>query len=687
MHQFYETLFHHWGVRLRNRVANPESPVIVIDDENPELDTKMELHDMEMALKGIDVGDHEEYYACSDDAYMLGCSVDTPKGEKGALTSPKVEVIEVEDAHANSSMDLQTIDSKILELKFLDQIMGPNFVSWELIKIQKIMITFVSYLCIYAPFKPTPVLARMELEARRAARQALLPPKLEDVSPNIDTMETLPMDIDYKTPSPVVTKTNLFTPDKVDQIKKGLGDSFDTSMEKKPCEVQPIVPTGFNEERPTCLKDPYQMAEVVAAETKPGTGDVPAKPSLRRVGGLDQLAGESEATLETVHHLPPLPADPNHDGEHGGLHAEIPGKMDSTPGKGDDPIVDSPELEWEPEAPLEDLDGTPLPAGPNHDGEHGGLHAEIPGKMDSTPGEGDDPIDDSPELDWEPEAPLEDLDGTPLPADPNHDGEHGGLHAEIPGKVDSTPGKGDDPIVDSPELDWEPEAPLEDLDGTPLPADPNHDGEHGDLEAELDEQIENQDLDKVPVTSRVDQFANKKALAPKAKAKGKARAKAKAQGKAKAKGRAKAKAAALSNLGAKAKAKASSAKSRPRSRKQQPPAQHEALDDGIAEEQPPALEPLPVEPLPMEPIEISEPELPEPPAAPEGPRRGRKRRGDGDIKTFARRNMPKTFRSQSKWLAIRDSFGQHVRPQLTGPPSKFEDRRLTLLMFTPWLGF
>lgn len=127
VHQFYETLFRHWGVRLRNRVANQvsPSPVIVIDDEDPELDMKMELHDMEMALKGIDVGDHEtEYFApCSEDAYML----DTPhEVEKGAtLTSPKVEVIDIESTHSESSMDLATIDRKILELKFLDQIMDP----------------------------------------------------------------------------------------------------------------------------------------------------------------------------------------------------------------------------------------------------------------------------------------------------------------------------------------------------------------------------------------------------------------------------------------------------------------------------------------------------------------------------------------------------------------------------------
>ena len=258
----------------------------------------------------------------------------------------------------------------------------------------------------------------MELKTRNAARQALVPPKLEDVSPNVDTMETLPMDMDYKTPSPVVTKTNLFTPDKVDQIKKGLGDSFDTSMAKDPYEVQPIVTTGSNENSPDCLQDPYQMAEVSAAASKPGTaGDVPAGPSLRRGDGLDsnhedgehgglhpEVAGEPEATLENLgDEIPPLPADTNHeDGEHGGLHPEVAG---------------------EPEATLENLGDEipPLPADTNHeDGEHGGLHPEVAG---------------------EPEATLENLGDEipPLPADTNHeDGEHGGLHPEVAGEPEAT---------------------------------------------------------------------------------------------------------------------------------------------------------------------------------------------------------------------------------------------------------
>ena len=537
----------------------------------------------------------------------------------------------------------------------------------------------------------------MELKTRNAARQALVPPKLEDVSPNVDTMETLPMDMDYKTPSPVVTKTNLFTPDKVDQIKKGLGDSFDTSMAKDPCEVQPIVTTGSNENSPDCLQDPYQMAEVSAAAPKPGTaGDVPAKPSLRRGDGLDpnhedgehgglhpEVAGEPDATLENLgDEIPPLPADTNHeDGEHGGLHPEVAG---------------------EPDATLENLGDEipPLPADTNHeDGEHGGLHPEVAGETEATlENLGDEipplPADTNhedgehgglhPEVAGEHEATLENLGDEipPLPADTNHeDGEHGGLHAEIGGDMETIQGKGDASMDDSSEVAGEPEATLENLDDEflPSPADPDHeDGEHGgldadleiegDLETELDEVIEKQGLDRVPLTLRVEQFANKKIRTPKAEAKGKA----KAQSKAKARGKAKAKAAAVAVLGAKAKAKASSAKSRPRSRKQQPSAQHEALGDG--EGQPSAEEPLEI----VDEIVISEPELPEP-AAPEEPRRGRKRRGDGEIKTFARRNMPKTFRSQSKWLAIRDSFCQHVRPKVTAAPSKFEDGRLTLL--------
>ena len=133
VHQFYQTLFNHWGVRLRKQTDKKKQEVILVEDD-PVADIKMEMHDLEMAMKGIDVDDENDFHPCSQDGYMANSpakDVLTPeksevKGEVKGKGEVKSKVVQIDDADDDDdtitpvAMDLTSVEKRIADLQNLN---------------------------------------------------------------------------------------------------------------------------------------------------------------------------------------------------------------------------------------------------------------------------------------------------------------------------------------------------------------------------------------------------------------------------------------------------------------------------------------------------------------------------------------------------------------------------------------
>ena len=127
MHQFYATLFSHWGVRLRKQLDQKKQEVIIVEDD-PVQEIKMEMHDLEMAMKGIDVDldDADDFRACSQDGYMASSPAkEVLTSEMGKVKDEggvKSEVVEIDDDDPMTPvvMDLASVEKSIADLKNLN---------------------------------------------------------------------------------------------------------------------------------------------------------------------------------------------------------------------------------------------------------------------------------------------------------------------------------------------------------------------------------------------------------------------------------------------------------------------------------------------------------------------------------------------------------------------------------------
>lgn len=122
MQLFYETLFRHWGVRLKSMATDHQgAPIIEIPDDDPEKDAQQEIDDLKLAMKGELPDDDLAEIPLSQDPYLsnspLEEQVDSPQSPAAA------------DGVVVVGMDLQAVDTRIQLLQTLGLIYF-HFLLW-----------------------------------------------------------------------------------------------------------------------------------------------------------------------------------------------------------------------------------------------------------------------------------------------------------------------------------------------------------------------------------------------------------------------------------------------------------------------------------------------------------------------------------------------------------------------------
>ena len=425
------------------------------------------------------------------------------------------------------------------------------------------------------------------MEKRRASQNPC-PPKVATESVNLDNVETLPYEIgeSFTTPPPNLVKQAIFTPEKDPSVKQSLGgllDAAEPALEK----VQGEKPNAVDDAQRTDLHGGKPQPQHVM-EKNPDEVE-----QALEISSVDLHGGKPQSQEDEVEQVPEIPST-DLDEENTQSQDLVGQKMD--------------EVEQVPEIPSPNLH--------DENTQSQDIVMENPDEVEQVP-EIPSPVLHDENMQSK-DIVVETQDGceSPLPPTPTEPG-HGTASAALPEAPGDIDGDLEKQLESEYEKDSVPKIPKE------IPKDP------------------------VPVVSRVEQFAMKKAQAPKAKGKAKAKSKAKASPKGKAY-----KKPASAKLGAKPKRQA-------RKKALAEAAEEVEIPDDVPPEQPD--------------LAAHEQDVAEAPS---------RKRPLGDVledspveklKTFARRAVPKRERPRAKWFAIRDIFTESIRPLLSCAPSSMED--------------